>query len=119
MVTNPVEVLLTISEPTRLRILNCLAVAPLCVSDLQAILDLPQPKVSRHLAVLRQLELVRDTPVGPYVLYRLRRHPGATGRLVDEVLTAVVADEDCRRERRDAQRYSRSHPRQRILLAEA
>ena len=35
------EVLLTIAEPTRLRILNCLAAAPLFVSDLQDVLDLP------------------------------------------------------------------------------
>lgn len=119
MAANPVEVLLTISEPTRLRILNCLAVAPLCVSDLQAILDLPQPTVSRHLAVLRQLDLVRDTPVGPYVLYRLRRRAGPSGRLVDQVLEAIVADESCRRERREARHQSRSPARQRMLLAEA
>ena len=119
MAANPVEVLLTISEPTRLRILNCLAVAPLCVSDLQAILDLPQPKVSRHLAVLRQLDLVRDTPVGPYVLYRLRRPAGATGRLLDQVLEAVASEDDGRRERREAQHQSRTPTRQRMLLAEA
>ena len=42
-----------IAEPTRLRILNCVAAAPLFVSDLVAILGLPQPTVSRHLRVLR------------------------------------------------------------------
>jgi DNA-binding transcriptional ArsR family regulator len=53
------SLLLTVAEPTRLRILNCLAVAPLFVSDLQAILGLPQPTISRHLQVLRRAELVR------------------------------------------------------------
>ena len=48
------ELLLTVAEPTRLRILNCLAAAPLFVSDLQAVLGLPQPTVSRHLQVLRR-----------------------------------------------------------------
>lgn len=119
MVTNPVEVLLTIAEPTRLRILNCLTVAPLCVSDLQVILDLPQPKVSRHLAVLRQAELVRDTPVGPYVMYRLQRPGGAAARLVSEVLDALAADEACRLERRAAQRHSRTNPRRLLLPVEA
>ena len=66
------DTLLTVAEPTRLRILNCLAAAPLFVSDLQAVLDLPQPTVSRHLQVLRKAELVRDTPVAQFVLYRLR-----------------------------------------------
>ena len=68
--------LLTIAEPTRLRILNCLAAAPLFVSDLQALLDLPQPTVSRHLQVLRKADVVRDTPIAQFVLYRLRRGAG-------------------------------------------
>ena len=67
------ELLLTVAEPTRLRILNCLAAAPLFVSDLQVVLGLPQPTVSRHLQVLRRVELVRDTPIAQFVLYRLRR----------------------------------------------
>jgi ArsR family transcriptional regulator len=66
------DVLVTAAEPTRLRILNCLAAAPLFVSDLQELLDLPQPTVSRHLQVLRRAELVRDTPIAQFVLYRLR-----------------------------------------------
>ena len=42
------DLLLTVAEPTRLRILNCLAAAPLFVSDLQLVLGLPQPTVSRR-----------------------------------------------------------------------
>src|SRR3954463_10687816 len=64
------DLLLTVAEPTRLRILNCLAAAPLFVSDLQAILGLPQPTVSRHLQILRRAEVVRDTPIAQFVLYR-------------------------------------------------
>ena len=67
------DLLAALAEPTRLRIVNCLAIAPLFVSDLQAILDIPQPTVSRHLKVLRTAELVRDTPIAQFVLYRLRR----------------------------------------------
>src|SRR5947208_17029378 len=76
------ELLLTVAEPTRLRILNCLAAAPLFVSDLQVVLDLPQPTVSRHLQVLRRADLVRDTPIAQFVLYRLRRDLGSQGRLL-------------------------------------
>jgi len=35
------DLLETLTEPMRLRILNCLSTAPLFVSDLSAILDLP------------------------------------------------------------------------------
>jgi ArsR family transcriptional regulator, arsenate/arsenite/antimonite-responsive transcriptional repressor len=109
------DTLLTVAEPTRLRILNCLAAAPLFVSDLQAVLDLPQPTVSRHLQVLRKAELVRDTPVAQFVLYRLRRDVGAHGRLLSAILDAVVQDDAGMRSERDrAAERSRSHTRTRV-----
>jgi ArsR family transcriptional regulator len=109
------EVLLTVAEPTRLRILNCLAAAPLFVSDLQAVLGLPQPTVSRHLQVLRRVELVRDTPIAQFVLYRLRRDLGAQGRLLSAILDAVVHDDTAMRAERDrAAERSRSHTRTRV-----
>lgn len=117
MTTEPTAtaLLLTVAEPTRLRILNCLAAAPLFVSDLQAVLDLPQPTVSRHLQVLRKADLVRDTPIAQFVLYRLRRDPGGQGRLLSTILDAVVHDDaGMRAERERAADRSRSHTRSRV-----
>jgi ArsR family transcriptional regulator, arsenate/arsenite/antimonite-responsive transcriptional repressor len=109
------EILLTVAEPTRLRILNCLAAAPLFVSDLQEVLDLPQPTVSRHLQVLRRVELVRDTPIAQFVLYRLRRNSGVPGRLLTAILEAVIQDDsDLRAERDRAANRSRSHTHARV-----
>jgi ArsR family transcriptional regulator len=103
------DLLLTVAEPTRLRIINCLAAAPLFVSDLQTVLDLPQPTVSRHLQVLRKAELVRDTPIAQFVLYRLRRAPGVQGRLLGAILDAMHADPELRVEREQAVERSRTH----------
>ena len=109
------DLLLTVAEPTRLRILNCLAAAPLFVSDLQAVLGLPQPTVSRHLQVLRRVDVVRDTPIAQFVLYRLRRDLGAQGRLLSAILDAVVHDDARMRAERDrAFERSRSHTRSRV-----
>lgn len=108
------DLLLTVAEPTRLRILNCLAAAPLFVSDLQAVLDLPQPTVSRHLQVLRRADLVRDTPIAQFVLYRLRREPGVSGRMLSAILDAVRNDVAMRAERDRAFDRSRSHTRSRV-----
>ena len=116
------DLLLTVAEATRLRILNALAAAPLFVSDLQAILNLPQPTVSRHLRVLRELDVVRDTPIGPYVLYRMRGPTSPRGRMLRQVLEAIGGDEIMRVERHQAQRRSRAHFRDRtdhLELAEA
>lgn len=107
---SPSTLLLAIAEPTRLRIVNCLAEAPLFVSDLQAILDLPQPTVSRHLTVLRHAGIVRDTPVGQFVLYRLRREGGGSA-LLDAVLEAIAREEPLRDERARARNRSRNRTR--------
>lgn len=108
---SPMNLLLAIAEPTRLRILNCLAAAPLFVSDLQRILELPQPTVSRHLTVLRQAGLVRDTPVAQFVLYRLRRERGPQGQLVTAILEAIGHEESLRLERHRALDRNRTHTR--------
>lgn len=113
------ELLLTIAEPTRLRILNCLAAAPLFVSDLQAVLDLPQPTVSRHLQVLRRAAVVRDTPIAQFVLYRLHREMTPGGRLIGAVLEALAQDEAMRTERGRALERSRTHTGTRVDLAAA
>jgi ArsR family transcriptional regulator len=110
--------LLTIAEPTRLRIVNCLAAAPLFVSDLQEVLELPQPTVSRHLKVLRSADIVRDTSIGQFVLYRLRRGSDAKGRLFTAILDGVAHDEVMRGERSRAAERSRTHTRLRMEDAE-
>ena len=46
------------SDPIRLRILSLVRPGELCVCDLVAILELPQPTISRHLSYLRRAALV-------------------------------------------------------------
>jgi ArsR family transcriptional regulator len=46
------------SDPNRLRILALLLTGETCVGDIVTSLRLPQPRVSRHLAYLRQAGLV-------------------------------------------------------------
>jgi ArsR family transcriptional regulator len=111
------DLLLTLAEPTRLRIVNCLAAAPLFVSDLQVVLDLPQPTVSRHLTVLKKARVVRDTPIAQFVLYRLRPEAGPPGRLLQAVIDSLTQDEPMRLERHRALDRSRVHGRGRIPAA--
>jgi len=47
------------ADETRLRIFALLTKAELCVCEIEDILNLPQSLVSNHLAVLRQVGLVR------------------------------------------------------------
>ena len=58
-------------DRTRLRILSLLRDGELCVGDLVAVLQVPQPKVSRHLAQLRRAGLVETRRTGLWIHYSL------------------------------------------------
>jgi ArsR family transcriptional regulator, arsenate/arsenite/antimonite-responsive transcriptional repressor len=60
-----------LADPTRLRILHLLTPGELCVCDLVAVLRVPQPKVSRHLAYLRRAGLVKARRAGFWSHYQL------------------------------------------------
>src|SRR4051794_3890925 len=79
-------------DPTRVRILFLLREGPLCVGDLVSVLDVPQPKVSRHLAYLRRAGLVDDEKRGLWCFYRLTpARPGFHAKVV-EMLAAAAAE---------------------------
>ena len=61
----------TLADPKRIQILYALATTPLHVTALTALLETPQPTVSRHLALLRQRGLVRAERDGTNVIYSL------------------------------------------------
>ena len=65
------EMLKAAADPTRLRLLNLLRLGGICVCDLQAVLRIPQPTVSRHLAALRHAGLVADDRRGTRMVYAL------------------------------------------------
>lgn len=61
-----------LADQTRLRILNLLLEhSELCVCELTDALVLAQPKISRHLAILREAGLLQDRKFGLWVHYRL------------------------------------------------
>jgi len=60
-----------LADANRLRIVNILSERSSCVCDLQSVLGLSQPFISRHLAYLRRVGLVKDQREGPRVCYSL------------------------------------------------
>ena len=60
-----------LSDPTRLRILHLLLAGELCVCDLVAVIAVPQPTASRHLAYLRRTHLVVPRREGAWIYYAL------------------------------------------------
>ncbi|MDE1460793.1 metalloregulator ArsR/SmtB family transcription factor [Spartinivicinus poritis] len=69
---NPVQFYKCLSDETRLRCLMLIAQeGELCVCELTEALQEIQPKVSRHLAQLRQCNLLLDRRQGLWVFYRI------------------------------------------------
>lgn len=60
-----------LSDETRIRILLLLRKQKLCVCQLCGILEESQPKISKHLAKLRDLDIIKDERVEQYVFYYL------------------------------------------------
>jgi len=66
------KVFKALSDPLRLRIMHLLAVREdLCVCELTATLEMPQSSISRHLAMLRHLQLVETYRDGRWIHYCL------------------------------------------------
>ena len=61
------------ADETRMRMLHILTAGELCVCDIMSTLNLPQSKVSRHLAYLRRCGLVKDRKKGLWVYYSLKK----------------------------------------------
>ena|ERR1700686_463850 len=80
------------SDPTRLRILHLLREGELCVGDLVAILDLPQPTISRHLAYLRRSLLVETRKSGLWMYYSLAPAKSDFHRKLMDCLQACFSD---------------------------
>lgn len=70
----PDKVFAALSHAIRLRCILLLArEGELCVCELTHALDMAQPTISRHLALLREAGLVSDRRQGLWIYYRL--HP--------------------------------------------
>ncbi len=64
-----------VAEPRRRQILDLLARGELPVNDLVELLGLAQPQVSKHLRVLREVDLVHVRDEGRQRMYRLNAEP--------------------------------------------
>lgn len=63
------KVFSALGEPTRLRIIKLLETQKLCVCELSAVLDMLQPRISQHLRVLKEADLVTEEKDGAWTYY--------------------------------------------------
>jgi len=89
---------LALADRTRLRLLNLIAGGEVCVCFFVEVLGEPQPKISRHLGVLRNAGLVAARREGKWMHYRLTR-PDDVGEVLDHVLNVLRNDPGMTRDR--------------------
>ena len=66
-----VDLFKALSDETRLRILNLLRGGELCVCEVMDVLQMPQPRISHQLRILKGAGLVVDRREGKWVIYAL------------------------------------------------
>ncbi len=66
-----IKVMKALSDPSRVKILKMLQYRVMCVCEIQAVVKLAQPTVSKHLKVLEEAGLVRYKKSGLWVDYFL------------------------------------------------
>lgn len=77
------EITRALADPLRLAVLHHLLAGPATVSELMTVVGAEQSRLSNHLAVLREGNLVRTTRQGRQVIYEL--HDAAVGTLVESL----------------------------------
>ena len=65
------ETLRALSDPVRREILNQLKSGRRSAGEISAHFDITAAAVSRHLSVLKEADLIRDTREGKYIFYEL------------------------------------------------
>jgi DNA-binding transcriptional ArsR family regulator len=88
----PTELFKALADETRVRITQQIVrEGELCVCELTAALEQSQPKISRHLALLRSSGLLQDRRAGQWIYYRV--HPQLPTWVTHTLTQLLLADD--------------------------
>lgn len=102
-----------LADATRMRVIALLQQEELSVAELQEILNMGQSRISSHLALLRNGELVSDRKEGKKTFYSLKEDlPGETNTLVGAVCKSAARHEEFREDNLNLKRILERRRRQ-------
>ena len=88
------NIFLALADKTRLRLLNLMRDGEVCVNLFSETLMLSQPKVSRHLAYLRNAGIVSARRQGKWIYYRIDSEISAGGnRVLNETFDWLMSQD--------------------------
>src|SRR6185295_12860407 len=89
-----------LADRTRLRLMNLMGDDEVCVCYFVEVLRTPQPKISRHLAYLRNAGIVGSRREGKWMHYRIiEPNDGAAAKLIQSVRSWLDQDKEMQRDR--------------------
>lgn len=89
-----------LADRTRLRLISLMGENEICVCFHVEVLNISQPKISRHLAYLRRAGLVTSRREGKWIHYRVVEPPDPhAARIFAEVRAWLANDEAMQRDR--------------------
>lgn len=90
-----------LADPTRLRLINLMGDAEVCVCFFVEVLKINQPKISRHLAYLRRAGVVSSRRDGKWIHYRLVEPPDVHAANIFREVRAGLGNEPAMKSDRD------------------
>jgi ArsR family transcriptional regulator len=98
---------MALADKTRLRLLNLMRDQEVCVGYFTEVLGDSQPKISRHLAYLRNVGIVEARREGKWMHYRIKwPEDRAVAGVIDATLRSLAGQSDCRS---DIKMYNESY----------
>ena len=91
---NIVKKLKALGDETRLRIINILKHGPLCVCEIEDILQVSQSNASRHLNKLMNADLVNYYKEAKYVYYQLNEETLKEFTFIEELISNDLEKEE-------------------------
>lgn len=91
---------MALADKTRLRLLNLMRQDEICVCFFTEVLGESQPKISRHLAYLRNAGIVESRREGKWMHYSISAPKDENaGKVLSEVLGWLAAQDEMRKDR--------------------
>jgi len=83
------ELFKAMSDETRLRIIHLIFQHDLCVCELVEILEESQPKISKHIAKLRQIDLVTTQRNEQYIYYSFNHQNSSYVKIISNMIEEI------------------------------
>jgi ArsR family transcriptional regulator len=94
------ELFSALADRTRLRLLNLMRDGEVCVCFFAETLGTNNPKISRHLAYLKRVGLVKGRRDGKWMHYSISRpNDPKAGDIFDSLMAALELDEEMKEDR--------------------